>query len=151
MSRDERAPLPSSAASDPQARRLRILVVEDDVMALDILTRWLRRRDYLDVRGFADGQAGLAACLQAPPDLLILDHQVPGLTGLAIAEQLHINLPRVQRPWTVLFTAACNASVLHLMSTGNFDDLLHKPSVGALYARMLLRAHDGLRERRIDG
>lgn len=138
-------------ARDHAARRLKILVVEDDELARDIVSRWLDRRGYLDVRSATDGTTGLSACFQQRPDILLLDERLPGLCGLAIAEHLRINFPREQRPWTVLFTAACNTSVVRLMATGNFDDLLRKPCVGEDYVGMILRARDGLRERRPSG
>lgn len=139
---------PLSPAGDVLAQPLHVLVVEDDELSLDIITRWLRRHGYPDVRGVADGPSGLAACFQRLPDLLILDQQLPGFSGLAIAEHLRMNFPREQRPWTVLFTATCNTSCLRLMGTGNFDDLLRKPCIGEDYIAMLTRALAGLIERR---
>jgi len=140
---------PSSPAGDLLAHREHILVVEDDDVSLDIAIRWLGRRGYTDVRGVPDGPSGLAACFQRLPDLLLLDHRLPGFSGLAIAEHLRLNFPREQRPWTVLFTAICNTHCMHLMGTGNFDDLLRKPCVGVDYVDMLDRARGGLHERRI--
>lgn len=140
---------PSSSAGDLLGHRQHILVVEDDELSLDIVMRWLGRRGYTDVRGVADGPSGLAACFQRMPDLLLLDHRLPGFSGLAIAEHLRMNFPREQRPWTVLFTAICNTHCMQLMGTGNFDDLLRKPCVGVDYMDMLARARGGLHERRI--
>ncbi len=139
----------SSSASDLLVARLQVLVVEDDELSLDIITRWLKRQGYSNVQGVCDGVAGLKACLQDTPDLLILDQRIPGRSGLAIAEQLRMNLPREQRPWTVLFTAACNTTIMRLMATGNFDDLLRKPCVGEDYIGMVTRARAGIRERRL--
>lgn len=141
--------IPSSPAGDLLAQRLHVLVVEDDELSLDIITRWLRRRGCTDVRGVADGPAGLAACFQRIPDLLVLDHRLPGFSGLAIAEHLRMNFAREQRPWTVLFTATCNTSIMRLMASGNFDDLLRKPCVGEDYIGMISRARAGLHERRL--
>lgn len=139
----------SSSASDLLVARLQVLVVEDDELSLDIITRWLKRQGYSNVRGVSDGLAGLNACLQDSPDLLILDQRIPGRSGLAIAEQLRVNLPREQRPWTVLFTASCNTTIIRLMATGNFDDLLRKPCIGEDYIGMITRARAGMRERRL--
>lgn len=141
--------LPPSTAGDLLAQRLNILVVEDDELSLDIITRWLRRRGCTDLRGMVDGPTGLAACFQRLPDLLILDHRLPGCSGLAIAEHLRMNFSREQRPWTVLFTATCNTSIMRLMGSGNFDDLLRKPCVGEDYIGMVTRARAGLLERRL--
>ncbi len=139
----------SSSASDLPIARLQVLVVEDDELSLDIITRWLKRQGYSNVQGVSDGVNGLKACLLDPPDLLILDQRIPGASGLAIAEHLRMNFPREQRPWTVLFTAACNTTIMRLMATGHFDDLLRKPCVGEDYIGMITRARAGVRERRL--
>lgn len=139
----------SNSASDLLTRSLQIVVVEDDDLSLDIITRWLRRRGYSDLRGLTDGAAGLQACLQAPPDLLILDQRLPGPSGLVIAQHLRSCLPRERRPWTVLFSAACNTTIMRLMGTGHFDDLLRKPCIGEDYIGMITRARAGMRERRL--
>lgn len=139
----------SSSASDLLVARLQVLVVEDDELSLDIITRWLKRQGYSNVQAVCDGVAGLDACLQDSPDLLVLDQRIPGRSGLAIAEHLRMNLPREQRPWTVLFTAACNTTIMRLMATGNFDDLLRKPCIGEDYIGMITRARAGIRERRL--
>ncbi|MBI4343816.1 MAG: response regulator, partial [Candidatus Omnitrophica bacterium] len=65
----------------------RILIADDDPDLRDIL------RCVLEPAGFAvtetpDGQAALDAVRAQPPDLLIVDYQMPGLTGPQICEQL---------------------------------------------------------------
>ena len=129
-------------------RLARLLIIEDDELSLDIATRWLKRHGYGNVEALANGSAGLESCLQNPPDILVLDHSLPGLSGLAIAEYLCVNYKREERPWIVLFTAAANTTIARLMGTGYFDDLMRKPCVSEDYLITLSRAHTGLRERR---
>jgi two-component system cell cycle response regulator DivK len=140
---------PYASASNLSALRMaRLLVVEDDELSRDIASRWLARHGYVNVETAADGESGLEACVAEPPDILILDHSLPGLSGLAIAEYLCVNFKREERPWIVLFTAAADTTIMRLMSTGYFDDLLRKPCVSEDYIAALARAHVGLRERR---
>ena len=141
---------PYKSASHLSAQRLdRLLLVEDDELSRDIATRWLARHGYGNVESAADGERGLEICIADPPDIMILDHALPDLSGLAIAEYLSVNFKREERPWIVLFTAAADVTISHLMSTGYFDDLLRKPCVNEDYTGALARAHDGLRERRM--
>lgn len=143
---------PSKSASAMSAQRLsRLLIVEDDELSRDILTRWLKRHGYGNVDAAVDGDEGLEACLRDPPDILILDHAMPGLSGLALAEYLCINFKREERPWILLFTAASDVAISRLMSTGYFDDLLRKPCISDDYQAALDRAHAGLRQRRRAG
>lgn len=140
---------PSKSASSMSTQRLaRLLIVEDDELSLDIMTRWLKRHGYGNVVSAVDGDAGLESCLREPPDILILDHSLPGLSGLAIAEYLCINYRREDRPWILLFTAASDVAISRVMGTGYFDDLLRKPCISDDYTAALTRAHAGLRERR---
>lgn len=140
---------PYESASHLSAQRLaRLVIVEDDELSRDIATRWLARRGYGNVESAADGERGLELCVADPPDILILDHALPDLSGLAIAEYLSVNFKREEWPWIVLFTAADDVTVSRLMNTGYFDDLLRKPCVTGDYTGALARAHAGLRERR---
>ena len=140
---------PYASASNLSALRMaRLLIVEDDELSRDIATRWLARHGYSNVDSVAVGKAGLETCVVDPPDILILDHSLPDLSGLAIAEYLCVNFKREERPWIVLFTAAADTTIMRLMSTGYFDDLLRKPCVSEDYIAALARAHVGLRERR---
>ena len=90
---------------------MRILIVEDDDLSLDIATRWLRRQGYANVEGAVDGATGLESCLHDLPDILILDHSLPIVSGLAIAEHLCLTYKREDRPWIVLFTAAADSTI----------------------------------------
>jgi two-component system response regulator MprA len=65
----------------------RILVIEDD----DGITRFLRRG--LAYEGYtvdiaADGQMGLIAARDNPPDLVVLDLMLPGIDGLEVCRRL---------------------------------------------------------------
>ena len=131
------------------AQRLaRVLVVEDDDLSLDIATRWLRRQGYANFEAAADGATGLESCLHDLPDILILDHSLPIVSGLAIAEHLCLTYKREDRPWIVLFTAAADSTIDRLQQTGYFDDTLRKPCISQDYMDCLERAHAGLQQRR---
>ncbi len=140
---------PYASASNLSAQRMvRLLLVEDDELSRDIATRWLARHGYKNVEAVASGEGGLEACAADLPDIVLLDHAMADLSGLAIAEYLSVNFKREERPWIVLFTAAADSTVARLMSTGYFDDLLRKPCVTEDYITALENAHAGLRARR---
>ncbi|MCH9718750.1 MAG: response regulator [Actinomycetia bacterium] len=65
----------------------RVLVVEDDVTTLNLLTDILYFAGY-DVITASDGQAGLVRAERDDPDLVILDHMMPGMHGIAVLQQL---------------------------------------------------------------
>jgi DNA-binding LytR/AlgR family response regulator len=67
---------------------VRILVVDDERLARDRLVRMLARVPGVEVVGEADrGSTALALVASLKPDLLMLDLEMPGLDGLAVAER----------------------------------------------------------------
>lgn len=65
----------------------RILIIEDDSAIREMLVRRLQLRGFA-VEAVADGEAGLARIKEAPPDVLILDHGLPGISGWDVARRL---------------------------------------------------------------
>jgi CheY-like chemotaxis protein len=58
----------------------RILLVEDNEMNRDMLSRRLMRRGH-DVTMAFDGPAGIAAAKNDRPDLILMDISLPGMDG----------------------------------------------------------------------
>jgi len=68
---------------------LRVLIVDDEPPARDKLRRWLAEPPDLELVGeCADGIAAAAAIDRLAPDVVFLDIQMPGLSGLEVAAQL---------------------------------------------------------------
>ncbi|MBN8630188.1 MAG: response regulator [Rhodobacterales bacterium] len=60
-----------------------VLLIEDEPNIAEAI-RFLLSRDGLRVSHAADGAAALQLLDRDPPDLVILDHMLPGLSGLEI-------------------------------------------------------------------
>lgn len=78
---------------------IKIAIIEDDHDICEILEYNLRQEGY-DVESYYDGETGLQAIVEDPPDLLLLDLMLPGRNGLEITRIIrkdeHIyNLPIV--------------------------------------------------------
>jgi two-component system cell cycle response regulator DivK len=58
-----------------------ILYVEDNEYNRKIVRQLLSRTSYR-LREAVDGEAGVAAALEAPPDLILMDVQLPKMSGL---------------------------------------------------------------------
>jgi two-component system LytT family response regulator len=76
--------------SDPRAAApVRVLIVDDEVAARARIRRVLERMPDLAVVGeCATGPEAVAAVPALRPDLLLLDMQMPGLTGLGVVKAL---------------------------------------------------------------
>jgi two-component system cell cycle response regulator DivK len=62
----------------------KILLVEDNEMNRDMLTRRLQRRGYQIVSA-GDGEQGLSLARAAAPDLILMDITLPGMDGWEVA------------------------------------------------------------------
>ena len=68
-----------------------ILVVDDEQLARERLRRLLQDcEDYKIVAEAGDAERAMVAILQYDPDLVLLDIQMPGKTGLQLAEQIAV-------------------------------------------------------------
>jgi CheY-like chemotaxis protein len=65
----------------------RILLVEDNKLIRDVLSRWLRRQGY-EVLIAVDGVTGVALAASERPDLVLLDMNLPVLDGWAATRLL---------------------------------------------------------------
>lgn len=67
--------------TDPVAQH--VLLIEDEPNIAEAI-RFLLSRDGLRVSHASEGSAALVLLRQDPPDLVILDHMLPGMSGLEI-------------------------------------------------------------------
>ena len=73
--------------NDASARKTNILVIDDAVANLQLLSEMLTRYGYI-VRSATSGHLGLLSAQHAPPDLILLDIMMPGMDGYQVCEQL---------------------------------------------------------------
>ena len=66
---------------------IRILVIDDDEMLLDVVSDMLEMEDRV-VEVAVGGSEGLAAIAARRPDLVLLDLKMPGITGWEVIERL---------------------------------------------------------------
>jgi CheY-like chemotaxis protein len=68
----------------------KILLVEDNEMNRDMLSRRLQRRGYCVVTA-EDGEKGLLLALSEAPDLILMDISLPGMSGWEVTRLLKAN------------------------------------------------------------
>jgi DNA-binding NarL/FixJ family response regulator len=85
---------------DTQTRhpdRLRILVVDDSPAVLKSLCAWVDSQPRLHVIGVAgNGQEAINAARISHPDLVLMDLEMPVMSGLHAAEALKRELPEIK-------------------------------------------------------
>ncbi len=100
---------------------IRTLIIEDEAPARMLLQGFLADHPAIEVIGeYADGFSGLKAINDNKPDLLILDIQMPKLTGFELLELLDDNVPEI------IFTTAYDQYAIKAFEM-NAVDYLMKP------------------------
>ena len=68
-------------------RVMRVLIVDDEADVRLMARAFLRRHGWT-IEEAADGTEALQLCRSNPPDVVVLDYRMPGLTGLEVARSL---------------------------------------------------------------
>jgi class 3 adenylate cyclase len=125
----------------------RVLIVDDDPDMVAFLGRLLSREG-LKVDAEYDGQAALAHIAASPPDLVLLDVVMPGVSGFEVCQRLKADPATALIPVVLVTALEDHASRVRGIDIGA-DDFLSKPvNREELIARVknLRRLHQTRRE-----
>lgn len=113
----------------------RALVIEDDADIALSLKHNLEREGFLAVTA-PDGESGLKAALASPPDLVVLDLNLPGLDGLEVCRRLKKDPTTSGVPVVMLTARITESDKISGLDLGA-DDYIAKPfSIRELLARV---------------
>jgi DNA-binding response OmpR family regulator len=105
--------------------RERLIIVEDDPDLAKTLTLALEREGY-QVDAYHTGREGLEGILSSPPDLVLLDLNLPDLDGLSVCRELR-ETQAVQDLPVIILTARVEESDRVLGLDLGADDYVTKP------------------------
>jgi CheY-like chemotaxis protein len=107
------------------AESIRILLVEDNEMNRDMLTRRLARRGF-SIDAVADGGEAVARAAAAAPDLVLMDLNLPVLDGFEATRQLKASSDTREIPVIALSAHAMSDDRERALAAG-CDDFDTKP------------------------
>jgi DNA-binding response OmpR family regulator len=114
----------------------RVLIVEDEQDIAGLIKHTLERGGGADAEIVASGDAALKAVAARPPDLLILDLNLPVLSGLEVCRILRSRSDARHLPIIMLTAKTGEADRVHGLESGA-DDYVTKPfSLRELNARV---------------
>jgi CheY-like chemotaxis protein len=102
-----------------------ILIVDDYPDALDIWALYLRSLGY-QVSTAADGASAIRQAEQLLPDLIVLDLELPGISGFEAAQRLRRN-PSTQDIPLIAATGYSHQRQLQMARDAGFDEVVVKP------------------------
>jgi DNA-binding response OmpR family regulator len=104
---------------------LRIVIADDDPDTVLTLHSILEDEGH-EVYGFGTGREALAAARMYHADVLIVDIQMPDMTGYAISQQVRSNMP--ERPLLIAISGRWKSEIDMLLSVVvGFDHYFKKP------------------------
>ena len=122
---------------------IRILLAEDQKLLLGAIGQLLALEDDLDVVGrAADGDEARALIEQHRPDMVVSDIEMPGLTGLELAEWLAREYPETR---VVILTTFARPGYLRRALEAGVSGYLLKDTPAEKLADAIRRAHRGER------
>lgn len=122
---DVRRPIDSNAQVPPPRHGVRVLVVDDNIDQVTMLSSALRHVGYT-VQGAHTGPEGLRLALEWRPDVVVLDIGLPGLDGYEVAKQLRSD-PGTKELRLIALTGYARAADIERAHDAGFDAHLCKP------------------------
>ena len=122
------AAAPPPAASDivPPERSLRVLCIEDNLSSLALIETLLSRWPQVQVISAMQGQLGLDLAWQHRPEVILLDLDLPDLSGQEVLKRLRLNPSSSDTP-VLLITADVSAGTRRDLQQAGATAVLSKP------------------------
>ncbi|MGC3965279.1 MAG: response regulator [Rhodocyclaceae bacterium] len=120
----------------------RVLVVDDDPKAVEVLALQLEEEGRYEVLRAYGGQEGLAAARQEEPDLIILDLMMPGTNGFEVVEGLKAEQRTRHIPVLIMTAKQLTAEDKRRLN-GDVEAILYKADFN--HGRFLNEVHRALR------
>lgn len=114
------------ASLDSSIYGAKILIADDEMLCCRLLAGILRRRQFSDIRFAKGGRSALELLHSFQPDLLLLDMQMPDLSGQEVCRQIRADPAFVDLPILVQ-TATVDRKEMGLLFEAGASDFLSKP------------------------
>jgi sigma-B regulation protein RsbU (phosphoserine phosphatase) len=127
--------LNSSMFAHSDAQPASILVVDDTAANLQVLAGMLKDRGY-KVRPVPSGKLALLAARRDPPDLILLDINMPEMNGYEVCEQLKADEHLSRIPVIFISALAEQLDKVKAFALGGVDYITKPFQMGELHARV---------------
>ena len=98
-------------------RKEKVLIVEDNPQNMKLLEMLLGAKDYILLKAY-DGEEALDMAIREQPDLIVMDMQLPKMSGLEVTKQLRQTLVFSHTPIIALTAYAMRGDKEQFMEAG---------------------------------
>jgi len=102
-----------------------VMVVDDDASSRELLEAYLQSESYQVVMA-TNGLFAIESAKKSPPDLILLDLSMPGMSGFEVSRRLRSNPGTASTPIIVVTTMQKHCNMEEALACGA-DDFLTKP------------------------
>ncbi|MCF8362777.1 MAG: response regulator [Prolixibacteraceae bacterium] len=104
----------------------KILVVDDDITVVDLLTDYLNEEEY-EVLGAFNGEQAIEIAVKEVPDLVIMDWEMPLLDGIETTQKLKVNDTTKNIPVIIITGRMTSSHNLKTALEAGAIDFVRKP------------------------
>jgi len=101
-----------------------ILIVEDDTILRDLISRKLRKDSDYEIVEAVDGEEGIKKAKEKKPNIVLLDLILPGIDGFGVLEQLKKDSELAKIPVVILSNLGQKEEIEKGMKLGATDFLI---------------------------
>lgn len=105
-------------------KKTKVLLIDDNTLTRSVLRAILRDEGYADIREAKDAEVGFKLAQHFAPDLICLDIQMPGKSGLVLLNELQIYLPESR---VLMITGSDDRATIDASLQGGADGYIIKP------------------------
>jgi DNA-binding NarL/FixJ family response regulator len=103
---------------------VKTVIIEDEILLSNLMEIFIGQIPALRLSGIANsGADGLKLCLKHNPGLVLLDLEMPGMSGLDVAKELRNKLPSTR---IIVVSSHCEPYAVHELSLLKVDGFVNK-------------------------